>query len=91
MASVSKRNRLGRSLEHLIELSNTLQDRGVVLVVLDQGSDPPLPSAACSSKPSARLPNSSTPESARPAPVTRPVSRGSSRSCGRGRCILPEP
>ncbi|MGW5112963.1 recombinase family protein [Nocardia sp. NPDC004123] len=30
---------LGRSLEHLNELSKTLQDRGVDLVVLDQGID----------------------------------------------------
>jgi DNA invertase Pin-like site-specific DNA recombinase len=32
--------RLGRSLEHLIELSKLLQARGVDLVVLDQGIDP---------------------------------------------------
>ena len=36
---VTKLDRLGRSLEHLIELSNTLQTRGVDLVVLDQGID----------------------------------------------------
>lgn len=36
---VTKLDRLGRSLEHLIELSNTLQGRGVDLVVLDQGID----------------------------------------------------
>lgn len=36
---VTKLDRLGRSLEHLIELSNLLQARGVALVVLDQGSD----------------------------------------------------
>jgi len=30
---------LGRSLEHLIELARTLQQRGVDLVVLDQGVD----------------------------------------------------
>jgi DNA invertase Pin-like site-specific DNA recombinase len=36
---VTKLDRLGRSLEHLIELSKTLQDRGVDLVVLDQGID----------------------------------------------------
>jgi DNA invertase Pin-like site-specific DNA recombinase len=36
---VTKLDRLGRSLEHLIELSKELQDRGVDLVVLDQGID----------------------------------------------------
>ena len=36
---VTKLDRLGRSLEHLIELSGQLQDRGVDLVVLDQGID----------------------------------------------------
>ena len=36
---VTKLDRLGRSLEQLIELSNTLQTRGVDLVVLDQGID----------------------------------------------------
>jgi DNA invertase Pin-like site-specific DNA recombinase len=36
---VTKLDRLGRSLEHLIALSGELQDRGVDLVVLDQGID----------------------------------------------------
>jgi len=36
---VTKLDRLGRSLEHLIALSRELQDRGVDLVVLDQGID----------------------------------------------------
>src|SRR5438046_1872959 len=36
---VTKLDRLGRSLEHLIELSKDLQARGVDLVVLDQGID----------------------------------------------------
>jgi DNA invertase Pin-like site-specific DNA recombinase len=36
---VTKLDRLGRSLEHLIELSKLLQARGVDLVVLDQGID----------------------------------------------------
>jgi hypothetical protein len=36
---VTKLDRLGRSLENLIELSKTLQERGVDLVVLDQGID----------------------------------------------------
>lgn len=34
---ITKLDRLGRSLEHLIALSNDLQARGVGLVVLDQG------------------------------------------------------
>jgi len=36
---ITKLDRLGRSLEHLIELSKLLQARGVNLVVLDQGID----------------------------------------------------
>lgn len=36
---VTKLDRLGRSLEHLMDLSNDLQHRGVDLVVLDQGID----------------------------------------------------
>ena len=36
---VTKLDRLGRSLENLIELSRTLQERRVDLVVLDQGID----------------------------------------------------
>src|SRR5882757_4527639 len=36
---VTKLDRLGRSLEHLIELSKQLETRGVDLVVLDQGID----------------------------------------------------
>jgi DNA invertase Pin-like site-specific DNA recombinase len=36
---ITKLDRLGRSLENLIELSNGLQSRGVDLVVLDQGID----------------------------------------------------
>ena len=36
---VTKLDRLGRSLEHLIELAATFQARGVHLVVLDQGVD----------------------------------------------------
>jgi DNA invertase Pin-like site-specific DNA recombinase len=36
---VTKLDRLGRSLEHLISLSRDLQARGVDLVVLDQGID----------------------------------------------------
>ena len=40
---VTKLDRLGRSLEHLIELSKDLQERGVDLVVLDQGIDTSTP------------------------------------------------
>lgn len=36
---ITKLDRLGRSLEHLIELSKLLQTRGVDLVMLDQGID----------------------------------------------------
>ena len=36
---VTRLDRLGRSLEHLIKLSGELQERGVDLVVLDQGID----------------------------------------------------
>jgi DNA invertase Pin-like site-specific DNA recombinase len=36
---ITKLDRLGRSLEHLIQLSKDLQARGVDLVVLDQGLD----------------------------------------------------
>ncbi|HTU29678.1 MAG TPA: recombinase family protein [Solirubrobacteraceae bacterium] len=40
---VTKLDRLGRSLEHLIELSKFLDGRGVDLVVLDQGIDTSTP------------------------------------------------
>jgi DNA invertase Pin-like site-specific DNA recombinase len=40
---VTKLDRLGRSLENLIELSKDLQRRGVDLVVLDQGIDTSTP------------------------------------------------
>ncbi len=40
---VTKLDRLGRSLEHLIALSRGLQERGVDLVVLDQGIDTSTP------------------------------------------------
>jgi DNA invertase Pin-like site-specific DNA recombinase len=36
---ITRLDRLGRSLEHLIDLSAELQRRGVDLVVLDQGID----------------------------------------------------
>lgn len=40
---VTKLDRLGRSLENLIELSKDLQQHGVDLVVLDQGIDTSTP------------------------------------------------
>jgi DNA invertase Pin-like site-specific DNA recombinase len=40
---VTKLDRLGRSLEHLIDLSKTLQERGVDLVVLNQNLDTSTP------------------------------------------------
>lgn len=40
---ITKLDRLGRSLEHLIELSRDLSGRGVDLVVLDQGIDTSTP------------------------------------------------
>lgn len=40
---ITKLDRLGRSLENLIELSKALDDRGVDLVVLDQGIDTSTP------------------------------------------------
>jgi DNA invertase Pin-like site-specific DNA recombinase len=59
---ITKLDRLGRSLEHLIELSKDLQARGVDLVVLDQGIDTSTArSGECSSKSSARSPSSNTP------------------------------
>jgi DNA invertase Pin-like site-specific DNA recombinase len=40
---ITKLDRLGRSLAHLIELAEALQTRGVELVVLDQGIDTSTP------------------------------------------------
>jgi DNA invertase Pin-like site-specific DNA recombinase len=40
---VTKLDQLGRSLEHLIALSNDLRARGAALVVLDQGTDTSTP------------------------------------------------
>src|SRR5688572_16250981 len=40
---ITKLDRLGRSLEHLLQLSADLQQRGVDLVVLDQGIDTSTP------------------------------------------------
>lgn len=40
---ITKLDRLGRSLKHLIELSEEFQRRGVALVVLDQGIDTSTP------------------------------------------------
>lgn len=47
---VTKLDRLGRSLERLIALSKDLQTRGIDLVVSDQGIEPPLRWAGCSSR-----------------------------------------
>ncbi len=47
---VTKLDRLGRSLEHLIALSKRLQDRGVDMVYSTRASTPPPPSAGCSSR-----------------------------------------
>ena len=57
---VTKLDRLGRSLEHLIELSKLLQARGVDLIVLDQGIDTSTALGACSFRSSARSGNLST-------------------------------
>jgi DNA invertase Pin-like site-specific DNA recombinase len=57
---VTKLDRLGRSLEHLIRLARELQAGGVDLVVLDQGIDTSPRSGGCSSRSSARSPSSST-------------------------------
>lgn len=40
---VTKLDRLGRPLEHLLELSSVLQERDVALVILDQGIDTSTP------------------------------------------------
>jgi Resolvase, N terminal domain len=57
---VTKLDRLGRSLEHLIEISKQLQARGVDLVVLDQGIDTSTAVGGCSSTSSPPSPSSST-------------------------------
>ena len=57
---ITKLDRLGRSLEHLIGLSRDLQARGVDLVVLDQGSTRLRRSGGCSFKSWALSPSSST-------------------------------
>jgi len=67
---ITKLDRLGRSLEHLLELSKQLQDRGVDLVVLDQGINTPPPSAACSFKSS--VPSPSTPSCPNAPPTDSP-------------------
>ena len=59
---VTKLDRLGRSLEHLIELSNQLQTRaGSTWWCSTRVSTPPPPSGGCSSRSSARSPSSNTP------------------------------
>jgi DNA invertase Pin-like site-specific DNA recombinase len=57
---VTKLDRLGRSLEHLIDLAKDLQACSVDLMVLDQASTPPPRWGGCSSRSSARSPSSST-------------------------------
>lgn len=57
---VTKLDRLGRSLENLIDLSKTLQERGVDLVVLDQGIDTSSPAGRMFFRSSARSPSSNT-------------------------------
>jgi DNA invertase Pin-like site-specific DNA recombinase len=57
---VTKLDLLGRSLEHLIQLANTLQAGDVDLVVLDQGIGTSTAVGGCSSRSSARSPSSST-------------------------------
>jgi DNA invertase Pin-like site-specific DNA recombinase len=58
---VTKLDRLGWSLDHLISLSRELQERGRDLVVLDQGIDTSTAVGGCSSRSWARSPSSSTP------------------------------
>jgi DNA invertase Pin-like site-specific DNA recombinase len=56
---ITKLDRLGRSLEHLIELAKLLQSRDVDLVVLDQGIDTSTRWGGCSSRSSGQFRNSS--------------------------------
>jgi DNA invertase Pin-like site-specific DNA recombinase len=56
---VTKLGRLGRSLEHLISLARELQERGVDLVVLDQGIDTSTAVGRMFFRYSARSPSSS--------------------------------
>jgi DNA invertase Pin-like site-specific DNA recombinase len=58
---VTKLDRLGRSLEHLIDLSKGLHDRGVDLWCSTRASTLPPQWGGCSSRSSARSPSSSTP------------------------------
>ena len=58
---ITKLDRLGRSLEHLIELSKGLQSRGVDLVVLDQGIDTSTAVGRMFFRTWVRSPSSSTP------------------------------
>jgi len=57
---ITKLDRLGRSLEHLIELSKDLQMRRVDLVVLDQGIDTSTAVGRMFSRSSAPSPSSNT-------------------------------
>nr|WP_239020619.1 recombinase family protein [Nakamurella antarctica] len=47
---ITKLDRLGRSLDHLLELSKQLQDCGIDLSFWTKASTPPPQSAGCSSK-----------------------------------------
>jgi DNA invertase Pin-like site-specific DNA recombinase len=58
---ITRLDRLGRSLEHLVALSGQLQTRGVDLIVLDQGIETSTGSAGCFFRSSERSPSSSTP------------------------------
>ncbi|MEO5321123.1 recombinase family protein [Arthrobacter sp. CC3] len=58
---VTKLDRLGRSQEHLMDLSKTLQERGVDLVVLDQNLDTSTPLSGCASRSSGRSRSSNMP------------------------------
>lgn len=58
---VTKLDRLGRSLEHLIELSKQLQTKQVDLVVLDQGIDTSTAVGRLFSRSSAQSPSSNMP------------------------------
>ena len=51
---ITKLDRLGRSLERLIEIANVLQASMVGLVILDQGTAPPQSVVAFSSGPDLR-------------------------------------
>ena len=57
---ITKLDRLGRSLEHLIELAKLLQSRDVISSCWTRGSIPRPPWGGCSSRSSGPFRNSST-------------------------------